>query len=613
MMYEAVPLIPRSVLFADRRYARPRISPDGSKLAYLAPHGGLPNVHVGPLADPASARPLTSGRGIGRYGFCHDDQTLFYLRDTDGDENWRLWLVDLASGEQRCATPFDQVSVRVLGHDRSRPTEMLLGINKDNPQWHDVYRLNLTDGSLTKEQHNPGYARWLVDTDLAVRGAVAVTEAGGHQIFLRDGPSGDLTRWLAVPPEDAMSVGISFSRDGQTIYLISSLDANAIRLVAIDVASGERTVLAEDPAFDISHIEWDCRTERPQAVVFNKEREEWVFLDPVFATEFGWLRKRLGADCEIGLSRTARDDGIWLVSALPCDGPVSYYSYQRSTAQLTFLFHSRPELNEYQLARMEPFEYTARDGLRVPGYVSYPPNVPARDLPAVVHVHGGPWERHEWGYDIEAQWLANRGYACVQVNFRGSTGYGKAFVNAGDKEWGRAMHTDLLDAIGHLAAWGIIDPSRVGIMGGSFGGYAALVGAAFTPEVFRCAIDLCGPANLLTFLPAMVPYRRPITRLIYTRVGDPNTEEEMLRQRSPLSAADRIRIPVLVAHGENDVFVRQHEAEQIVAALRHNGVPHEYLLFPHEGHGLDVPENRLRYYAAAERLLAEQLGGRLEP
>jgi dipeptidyl aminopeptidase/acylaminoacyl peptidase len=233
-------------------------------------------------------------------------------------------------------------------------------------------------------------------------------------------------------------------------------------------------------------------------------------------------------------------------------------------------------------------------------------------LPAVINVHGGPWYRDTWAYDVEAQWLANRGYACVQVNFRGSTGYGKAFVNAANKEWGRAMQNDLLDAIDHLAAQDMIDPTRVAIMGGSYGGYAAMAGAAFTPDAFRCAIDVCGPVNLLTFLASAPPYWRPIAALLQSRVGDPQTEKEMLVERSPLWAADQITIPVLVVHGANDVRLKQAKAEQIVAALRASGVAHEYLLFQDEGHGLARPENRLRYYAAAERLLAAQLGGRLE-
>jgi dipeptidyl aminopeptidase/acylaminoacyl peptidase len=616
MSYEAVSLIPRSVLFADPPYTSPQISPAGTRLGYLAPRDGVLNVYVGPLEDPSAARPLTNdrGRGIRVYGFCADDRTLFYLQDADGDENWRLYLLDLDSGEQRCVTPFEQVTVQVLAHNRFHPTEMLLGINKDNPELHDVYRLDLTDGSLTKVQANPGFFGWQVDTDLAVRGAVAITEDGGAQIFLRDEQTGEFTPWLAVPPEDALTTNLaSFSRDGRTMYLVSSVDANAGRLLAVDLASGEQTVVAEDPAYDVGGVEWDPQTRRPQAVLFDKDRQEWLFLDPGFAAEFARLQQRLSADGEIGLGRTERNDRIWLVSLAPSDGPVSYYRYRRDTAELTLLFHDRPELSGYPLARMESFAFAARDGLRVHGYVSYPPEIPARDLPAVVNVHGGPWARDTWGYDPEAQWLANRGYACVHVNFRGSTGYGKAFVNASNKQWGRAMHTDLLDAIDYLAARGTIDPGRVAIMGGSYGGYAALAGAAFTPDVFRCAIDMCGPTNLLTLLASIPPYWRPLARLFHTRVGDPETEKDMLVERSPLSAADQITIPVLVAQGANDVRVKQAEAEQIVAALRANGVPHEYLLFDDEGHGLARPENRQRYYAAAERFLAERLGGRMEP
>jgi len=617
MTFEAVPLIPRSVLFADPSYTSPQISPDGTRLGYLAPRDGVLNVYVGPLDDPSAARPLTNdrGQGIRWYGFCADDRNLFYLQDADGDENWRLYLLDLDNGEERCVTPFEQVTVQVLEHNRFHPTAMLLGINKDNPELHDVYRLDLIDGSLTKVEANPGFFGWLIDTDLAVRGAVAMTEDGGHQLFRRDEPAGEFVPWLVIPPEDAIAASnhVSFSRSGETMYMVSSVDANAGRLLEVDMASGELTVMAEDSAYDVDSLEWDPQTRAPLAVVFVKDRQDRVFLDPGFESEFAQLKQRLGADGEITLDRRERDDRIWLVSLAPSDGPVSYYRYRRDTAELTFLFHDRPELGGYQLARMEPFAFTARDGLRVHGYVTFPPGVPARDLPAVLDVHGGPWGRNTWRYDVDAQWLANRGYACVHVNFRGSTGYGKAFVNAANKQWGRTMQTDLLDAIDHLAGQGTIDRGRVAIMGGSYGGYAALAGAAFTPDVFRCAIDLCGPANLLTLLASIPPYWRPIARMFHTRMGDPETEQDMLAERSPLSAADQIKIPVLVAQGANDVRVKQAEAEQIVAAMRRNGVPHEYLLFEDEGHGLARPENRERYYAAAERFLAEQLGGRMEP
>jgi prolyl oligopeptidase PreP (S9A serine peptidase family) len=614
MTYDAVPLIPREVLFGNPTYASPTLSPDGRWLGFLAPDEGVLNVWVGPADDHTQAVPVTHdrGRGIRAYGFCHDDRTLFYLQDSDGDENWRLHLLDLRTGQERCVTPFEDVQVRILGHNRWNPTTMLLAINKDRPELHDVYSLDLTTGALEKVLDNPGYVGWMVDTDLAVQGAVSVTEDGGAVFFLVD-EDGEFRPWLNVPPEDASTTNpVGFSRDGTTVYLVSSLGANAARLVAVDLATGAETVLAEDPAYDVGGVEFRPETRQPQAVIFDKDREVWSYLDEDYGRAVEELRAALGIDGELGINRAERTDRVWLVSVVPSDGPVRYYLYDRSTKALRFLFSHKPDLAGYVLARMEPFTFTARDGLEIHGYITVPPEVERRNLPAVLNVHGGPWARDTWGYHPEAQWLANRGYVCVQVNYRGSTGYGKAFGNAGDKQWGRAMHTDLLDAIDHLVRQGLVDPTRVGVMGGSYGGYAALVGAAFTPEVFRCAIDLCGPSNLLTLIESIPPYWKPVVSMMYAKVGNPATEKDMLWERSPLSRVDNIRIPVLVAQGANDPRVKQAEAEQIVTALKEKGLPHEYLLFPDEGHGLARPENREIYYAAAERFLAEHLGGRSE-
>lgn len=615
MAYDAVPLIPRSVLFGNPTYALPSLSPDGRWLGYVAPRDGVLNVWVAPADDPAAARPVTDdrGQGIRMFGFCHDDRTLYYLHDDDGDENWRLHLLDLTTDTDRCVTPFSQVQVQVLAHERWHPTTMMLALNRDNPQLHDVYRLDLTDDSLTKVEENPGYAGYVLDTDLTVRMAVAMTADGGTEYFLRQRPDDEFDSWLTVGPEDALTTNaIAFARDNRTLYLASSIGANSGRLLAVDVVTGEQQVLAEDPRYDVSGVEVDPHTGRAQAAVFHKDRHEWVIIDPEFGADLAALRRVLDTDDELTIDRSERGDQQWVVTVTPSDGPLRYYRYDRTTGEARFLFSHRPELDDYTLAPMHPFAYTARDGLTVQGYVTYPPGVPPRDLPAVLNVHGGPWHRDSWGYHPEAQWLANRGYACVQVNFRGSTGYGKEHLNAGAKEWGRAMHHDLLDAVAHLADQGIVDRSRVGIMGGSYGGYAALVGAAFTPGDFRCAIDLCGPANLLTLLESIPPYWQPLVRMFHTRVGDPDTERDMLVARSPLTAVRDIRVPVLVAQGANDPRVKQAEAEQIVAALRENDIAHEYLLFDDEGHGLARPANRERYYAAAERFLASHLGGRHE-
>jgi dipeptidyl aminopeptidase/acylaminoacyl peptidase len=599
------------VLFGNPERTAASISPDGTRLGFVAPVDEVLNVWVAPIDDLDAARPVTHDRGHGVqvYRFAHDDRTLLYLRDTEGDENWRLYTLDLETGESTLRTPAEGVTAALMGHNRWNPTTVLVGLNADNPQLHDVYSLDLPTGELTKVEDNPGFAGWLVDSDLQVRGGAAMTPDGGAVIALRE-PDGSYAPWRQIGPQDVATTSVlGYTRDGSAMLLISSLDVNAGRLVRLDLATGEETVLAEDPVYDVGGIVTDPETLEPLSVVFSKDRDEWVHLDPVFGAEVDELRGRLRGDIGIGRDRANR---TWLVTETLSDGPVRYHRYDRDTRDLRLLFVHKPALEDYRLAPMEPFAFTSRDGLTIHGYLTYPVGVDRRDLPAVLDVHGGPWARDEWGYNAEAQWLANRGYVCVQVNYRGSTGYGKEFLNAGDRQWGAAMHDDLLDAVAHLADSGGVDPDRVGIYGGSYGGYAALLGAAFTPDVFRCAVDLVGPSNLITLISSVPEYWKPQIALFHTKVGNPETEADFLWSRSPLSRVDDIRIPVLVAQGKNDPRVKEAEAQQIVDALQAKGLPYEYLLFPDEGHGLVRPENRERFYAAAERFLATHLGGRSE-
>jgi acetyl esterase/lipase len=611
--YDAVSLIPRAVLFGNPERVSPTISPDGTRLGFIAPADGVLNVWVGSSNDLSTARPVTQdrGRGIHAYVFCHDDKTLLYAQDTDGNEDWRIYALDLASGHVELVTPGEGVHAAIMGHNRWHPDTVLVGLNADNPQLHDVYRLNLRTRELSKEEVNPGFAGWIIDSDLRVRGGVSMTEDGGEIIQLK-ADDGTYVPWKDVPPEDVAGTGVlGFVRDGSALLLLSSIDANASRLIRFELETGNETVLAQDDRYDVSGVAQHPLTLEPQSVVFTKERAEWLHLDPAFGAEIDSLRSRVRGD--IGVSRAERTDFEWLVTDAPSDGPVHYHVYDRRAGKLQFLFAHKPQLDKYRLAPMEPFSYIARDGLEIHGYVTFPPDVPRHRLPAVLTVHGGPWARDTWGYDPEAQWLANRGYVCVHVNYRGSTGYGKAFVNAGDKEWGRAMHHDLVDAVDYVIDQGWVDRSRVGIYGGSYGGYAALAGAAFTPDVFRCAVDMVGPSNLLTLLGSIPEYWKPQIAFMHAKVGNSETERDMLWERSPLSRVDDIRIPVLVAQGANDPRVKRAEAEQIVAALASKGIPHEYLVFDDEGHGLARPENRERFYAAAEAFLAEHLGGRCEP
>ena len=607
-----VPLIPRRVLFGNPDRISPSISPDGTLLAYVAPDEDVLNVWVGPLDGSEPAKPVTHDRdrGIQAYAFCHDDRHLVYLQDTDGNESWRVYALDLHTGDTRLLTPDKDVQARILGHNRWHPHTMLIGLNADNPQLHDVYRLDISTGEMEKIEDNPGFADWLVDSDLQVRGGAVMNADGSVTLLTRD-ESGEWTPYLEIPQADSANTDVlGFTRDGQAMLLLSSLDSNTTRLIRRDLASGAEETLAQNDRYDVSGVWLHPETLEPQVVTVLEDRQTYDVLDPELRDDLVRLRGKTTG--ELGVVRSERTDRLWLVADGPSDGPTRYSVYDRATGDLRFLFSHRPELDDYQLAPMESFALDARDGSRLEGYVTFPPETERQNLPAVLLVHGGPWGRDAWGLDLAAQWFANRGYICVQVNFRGSTGYGKDFVNAGDKEWGRAMHTDLLDAVDYVVERGWVDRDRIAIYGGSYGGYAALAGAAFTPDVFRCAVDLCGPSNLLTLIASVPEYWQPLIAQFHTRIGDPETEKDMLWDRSPLSRVDDIRIPVLVGQGANDPRVKQAEAEQIVEALKDKGVEHEYLLFPDEGHGLVKPANRERFQAAAERFLAQHLGGRSE-
>jgi len=613
-----VDLIPRSVLFGNPERTSPQISPDGNSLAWIAPRDGVLNLWIAPIGgesgvDWAAARPLTedADRGIRMFAWAHDGRHLLYVQDVGGDENWRLYDVDPESGARRDLTPFEGIHATIIGTSKRRPDEVLVGINADNPQLHDVYRLHLGSGELVKEIENPGYAGWLADEDLVVRCAIAPLPDGSFDVLVRDSGEGEFRHLLSVPAEDATSTDVvSFSGDGRSVLMISAAGSDTGRLTRVDLATGESTVLAEDPEADVSGVLLHPDTRDPLIVMVLRDRMTYTVLDPSVADDLKAVRALHPGDPTF--SDRDEADTTWLIAFTVDAGSVTYFMYDRVTKTGRLLFSARPALDGYELAPMEPFSFTARDGLLIHGYVTFPPGLGRTGLPAVVDVHGGPQVRDTWGYNPEAQWFANRGYLCIQVNYRGSTGYGKAFVAAGDREWGGKMHDDLVDAVGYAVDQGWADKSKVAIYGGSYGGYAALVGAAFTPDVFCCAVDIVGPSNLKTLLETIPPYWAPMIAQLYRRVGNPETDADFLWSRSPLSRAHDIRIPLLIAQGANDPRVKQAESEQIVAALTEAGIDHEYLLFPDEGHGFAKPENRIKFYTAAERFLAKYLGGRYE-
>jgi dipeptidyl aminopeptidase/acylaminoacyl peptidase len=610
---ELPPLIPREVLLGNPDKASPRISPDGKRLAYLAPTNDVLNVWVRTLGQQDD-QVITADkkRGIRIFFWQQDSEHIIYLQDQDGDENWHVHQTNLKTRNTRNLTPFQGVQAQVVAVDPNFPHEMLVGLNLEDRRLHDVYRIDLRTGAVVLDTKNPGdVAGWSVDNAMQVRVASVYLPDGGNELRLRDNPESAWHSWQRWSADETFGGVAAFTPDNRGAWIISSVDANAARLVEFDLAQGSQRVIAEDDQYDVDSLMIHPTRRTLEAVSFVRAREEWTLLDAALKPDFAALQKVRDGDFNV----VSRDlaDRTWIVSYTVDDGPVYFYAYDRGEKRADLLFSNRADLEGLKLARMRPISFTARDGLTIHGYLTLPVGLPARNLPMVLNVHGGPWGRDTWGLDPETQWLANRGYAVLQVNFRGSTGYGKKFLNAGDREWGRAMHHDLLDAKEWAVREGYADPDRVCIYGGSYGGYATLVGVTFTPDAFACGVDIVGPSSIVTLIKSIPPYWAPLKSVFDKRVGNVETEEEFLNARSPLFKADQIKVPLLIAQGANDPRVKQAESDQIVAAMRKNQKPVTYLVFPDEGHGFARPENRLKFYAAAEQFLATHLGGRAQP
>ncbi|MBD6615020.1 S9 family peptidase [Komarekiella sp. 'clone 1'] len=607
------PLIPREILFGNPEKASPRLSPNGKYLAYIAPdEKNILQVWLRTVGQEDD-QILTADkkRGIRIFFWTYNADQLIYMQDSDGDENFHLYLVNIHSKSVRDLTPFQCVKAELVELEPKFPDQALVALNLNNPQKFDVYRINLKNGAVDFDTDNPGnIISWTADADFQVRAAIASTPDGGYDLLLREttDKEWDVLRHWGL---EEQGNSVSFSADGKTLYIEGSHDANAQRLLAVDLDTREETAIAQDEQYDVMGIVIQPVTRVIQAVSFYKDKQEWQVIDQSIAADFEAITKvRSG---EFSLISRDLEDKNWLVGYNTDDGPVYYYSYKRETKTSTFLFSNQPKLEGLQLASMQPITFEARDGLTIHGYLTTPVRIPSENLPTVLLVHGGPWVRDTWGLDPEAQWLANRGYAVLQVNYRGSTGYGKAFVNAGNREWAGKMHDDLIDAVNWLVQQGISDPQKIVIMGGSYGGYATLVGLTFTPEVFAAGIDIVGPSSLITLIETIPPYWEPLKAMLYHRVGNLETEEEFLKSRSPLFFADRIQKPLLIGQGANDPRVKQSESDQIVTAMQQAGLPVQYVLYPDEGHGFARPENRLHFFAIAEEFLAKYLGGRFEP
>ena len=618
-----VPLIPRQILFGNPDKAAARLSPDGKRLSYLAPVDGVLNVWVGPVDDPDAAKPVTNDkkRGIRSYFWAYTNKHILYTQDTDGDENWHVYAVDLDAGTTKDLTPMPKVAAQIESVSYRTPQVILVGLNDRDERYHDVYRVDIGTGERTLvEKNEQEFAGYLVDEDNRVRFASKMTPDGGSQLFERS-DDGKFTPFDKIPMGDTMTTSpAGFDKSGNVMYMMDSRDRNTGALFSIDLKTKERKLIAENPLADVGGVLSHPTENTIEAVSFTYTRTEWTVLDAKVDADLKALRGV--ADGEIQVTSRTLDDTVWTVAFLMDNGPVRYYVYDRATKTAKFLFTNRKDLEGLPLVKMHPVVIDARDGLKLVSYLSLPQGtdsdgdgVPSQPLPLVLDVHGGPWSRDEWGFNAEAQWYANRGYAVLSVNFRGSTGFGKQFVNAGNKEWAGKMHDDLLDAVKWAVDRKVADKDKIAIGGGSYGGYATLVGLTFTPDVFACGIDVVGPSNILTLLSTIPPYWESGIQMFKDRVGDFTSEEgkKFLTERSPLTHVEKIKKPLLIGQGANDPRVKQSEADQIVKAMTEKKIPVVYALYPDEGHGFARPENRMSFNAVSEAFLAIHLGGRYQP
>jgi dipeptidyl aminopeptidase/acylaminoacyl peptidase len=635
---EKTGLIPRDVLFGNPDRASPHLSPDGKFLSFLAPVNGVLNVWVGPADNPKDAKPVTADkkRGIRTHFWAYTNKHVLYLQDVDGDENWHVYGVDLQSNKTTDLTPLKKVQARIDTVSHKFPEEVLVSLNDRDPALHDVYRLNILTGEKKLVQKNEGYFGFVADDDYNLRLAIKFTPDGGST-FRKPDDKGGWVDYLKVPQEDSLTTNpVGFNKQGDVLYLIDSRNRDTGALTTLNLKSDKQEVVASNDKADAGGVMTHPTENTIQAVSFAYERQQWVFKDKAVEQDFKTLQQV--ADGEVNVVSRTKDDTQWVVAFLMDDGPVRYYHYDRPTKKSTFLFTNKTALENVKLQKMHPVTIKSRDGLNLVCYLTLPPHPtlspqgggegrvrrpgadkegkgrPDQPVPMVLDVHGGPWGRDTWGLNPTHQFLANRGYAVLSVNFRGSTGFGKKFVNAGDKEWAGKMHDDLIDAVNWAVAEKIAPKDKVAIMGGSYGGYATLVGMTFTPDVFACGVDIVGPSNLVTLLKSIPPYWKPILDMFKARVGDLNTADgkKLLEERSPLNRADQIKKPLLIGQGANDPRVKQAESDQIVKAMQDKKIPVTYVLFSDEGHGFARPENRLAFYAVTEAFLAKHLGGRYE-
>ncbi len=612
-------LIPRTHIFGNPERSIARISPDGHNVSWLAPKDGVMNVWVAPSDDPGNTRVITSDtyRGISEYHWAPNSKYIYYIQDDGGDENYHVYSSDISSGKVRDLTPVAEGARATIEKiSSSKPDHIVVGINERDPQIFDLYIVDVITGERELLKENPGYGAWLIDNALEPRYGWQPTPDGGANIVDFEGAV-----FAVIPPEDFMvTQSIGFNKDNTAIFLLDSRERDKAALTSVDLQTGERAVIAVSDSADISGVLTDQQTFEPIAYNVDYLKSSWHGLTDAAKADFEAISVRLKGS--LSIVSTTEDMSKWVVHEDATEKSGAYYIYDRTDGSVSQMLVTRPALSDATLAPMQAVVIKARDGFELVSYLTLPADSdsnsdgqPDGPLPMVLAVHGGPWARDSYGYHPWHQWLANRGYAVLSVNYRGSSGFGKSFMRAAIGEFAGKMHDDLLDGVAWAVAEGVADPEKVAIVGGSYGGYATLIGVSFSPDTFACGVDLVGPSSLATLIESFPEYWKPwLAGTWYTYVGDPANEEERadMLERSAISRIDDISVPLLVGQGENDPRVTKLESDQLVEAMSANELPVTYVNFPDEGHGFQRPENRLAFYAVMEGFLAQCLGGRAE-
>ena len=622
---QAPPLLDRELFFSNPEISGAALSPDGQYIAFFKPFKAVRNIWVKKTGQPYSAARLVTAdpkRPIPNYFWSRDSKRILFVQDKDGDENLNVYAVDPAApnaeGKEvpaaRNLTEAKNVAAQIYALPKTDPDTIYVGLNDRDASWHDLYKVKISTGVRTLVRKNTDrVAGWIFDSKGRLRLAQRLTEKGETEIL-----RADMDRLTTIYTCGVLeSAGfVQFHKDGKRIYLQTNKgNRNLSELVLLDPATGREEKVESDPLnrVDFGSALFSELTDNLVVTSYMDDKMRVYFHDKAWGADYTFLQKKLpGMGITIGA--ITADESKFLMKAYSDKDPGTIYLFDRKTKKISLEYVSRESIPRGFMAPMRPIRYKSSDGLEIPAYLTLPKGMPAKNLPLVVVPHGGPWVRDAWGFNGETQFLANRGYAVLQPNFRASTGYGKKFLNAGNKQWGALMQDDLTWGVKHLVKSGIVDAKRVGIMGGSYGGYAALAGAAFTPDLFKATVSIVGPSNLLTLLDTIPPYWEAGRVIFHTRMGDPSTTEgkEQLRSQSPLFSADKIKTPLLVVQGANDPRVKKAESDQIVIALRDRNFPVEYLCAPDEGHGFHRPVNNMAMYASAEKFLAKHLGGRFQ-